>query len=71
MPKYQYECQRQECKFSQEIVQSIMDNSLDKCPKCGYNTLIRIIQRPGIIFKGWFPGEEIRNINRINNETLE
>lgn len=64
MPKYEYECQRKECKKQLEIAQSIFDKALDKCPHCGYNTLIRIIFRPGIIFKGEWPGESIKNGNK-------
>jgi len=51
MPTYQYECSV--CGHSFEIVQSMADKRLLKCPKCKKNKLIRLIgSGSGIIFKG-------------------
>lgn len=51
MPTYQYECEA--CGHSFEILQSMNDKRLSKCPKCGKNKLSRLIGTgSGIIFKG-------------------
>ncbi|MFO7815962.1 MAG: FmdB family zinc ribbon protein [Halanaerobiales bacterium] len=48
MPTYLYECKK--CGRFEEF-QSITDDSLENCPKCGGNVK-KIIGSPGIIFKG-------------------
>ena len=51
MPTYQYECSA--CHESFEIMQSMLDKKLRKCPKCGKFKLARLIGTGGgIIFKG-------------------
>jgi putative FmdB family regulatory protein len=51
MPTYQYECGV--CSHSFEILQSMLDKKLKKCPECGQPTLHRLIGAgSGIIFKG-------------------
>ncbi|OGX38235.1 MAG: hypothetical protein A3C36_03910 [Omnitrophica WOR_2 bacterium RIFCSPHIGHO2_02_FULL_52_10] len=51
MPTYQYECAV--CSHSFDILQSMLDKKLRKCPECGKNTLHRLIgSGSGIIFKG-------------------
>ena len=51
MPTYQYECDT--CDHSFEILQSMLDKKLKKCPQCGENQLHRLIGAgSGIIFKG-------------------
>jgi len=51
MPTYQYECDA--CEHAFEILQSMLDKRLKKCPECGKNTLHRLIGAgSGIIFKG-------------------
>ena len=51
MPTYQYECDA--CDHAFEILQSMLDKKLTKCPECGENTLHRLIGAgSGIIFKG-------------------
>ena len=51
MPTYQYECGG--CGHEFEILQSMKDERLKKCPKCGKNKLQRLIgSGGGIIFKG-------------------
>ncbi|MDP2653518.1 MAG: zinc ribbon domain-containing protein [Candidatus Omnitrophota bacterium] len=51
MPTYQYECEA--CGHGFEILQSMTDKKLQKCPECGKKTLIRLIGTGGgIIFKG-------------------
>lgn len=51
MPTYQYECDA--CEHAFEILQSMLDKRLKKCPKCGQNKLCRLIGAgSGIIFKG-------------------
>lgn len=51
MPTYQYECDA--CGHGFEVLQSMVDKKLKKCPKCGKLKLHRLIGAgSGIIFKG-------------------
>jgi putative FmdB family regulatory protein len=51
MPTYEYECDN--CGHQFEQFQSIMAKPLRKCPKCGKNSLNRLIGTgAGVIFKG-------------------
>lgn len=51
MPTYEYECSA--CGHQTEILQSMTEKRLTKCPKCGKNKLERLIGAgSGVIFKG-------------------
>jgi putative FmdB family regulatory protein len=51
MPFYEYKCSN--CGFELEELQSIKADPLIKCPKCGKDTLQRLIGTGGgLIFKG-------------------
>lgn len=51
MPTYEYVCSH--CGHAFEKFQSMLDKPLKKCPKCGKNTLKRLIGAgAGLIFKG-------------------
>jgi putative FmdB family regulatory protein len=51
MPTYEYRCSN--CKNDLEIFQSIKAKPIRKCPKCGKNTLQRLISTGGaVLFKG-------------------
>jgi putative FmdB family regulatory protein len=51
MPTYDYRCEN--CGEEIEIFQSIKDDPLTLCPKCGHETLKKMISMPaGLIFKG-------------------
>jgi putative FmdB family regulatory protein len=50
MPTYEYECM--ECSHRFEVFQSIKDNPLDACVKCGGSVKKLISSGAGIIFKG-------------------
>jgi putative FmdB family regulatory protein len=51
MPTYEYECDA--CGHSFEILQSMLEKKLKKCPECNKNRLHRLIGAgTGIIFKG-------------------
>ena len=51
MPTYEYECDA--CGHSFELLQSMSDKKLKKCPECGKFKLHRLIgSGSGIIFKG-------------------
>jgi len=49
MPTYEYECL--ECKHKFEAFQSIKDEALKECPKCGKDVR-KLFSSAGIIFKG-------------------
>jgi putative FmdB family regulatory protein len=51
MPTYDYKCEN--CNHTFEVLQSIKDEPLIKCPKCGKNKLKKLISGgAGLIFKG-------------------
>ena len=50
MPTYEYECQ--ECKYKFDRFQSIMDEPVKTCPKCGKPVSKLIGPGSGIILKG-------------------
>jgi len=51
MPTYEYECSV--CSHGFEVLQSMLDKKLRKCPACGKMTLKRLIGTGGgIVFKG-------------------
>ena len=51
MPTYEYECRS--CHHTFEAFQSIKEDALKKCPKCGRSSLRRLFGGGlGIIFKG-------------------
>lgn len=51
MPTYDYICQN--CGYRIEVFQSIKEEPLTKCMKCGMTTLKRVISGgAGLIFKG-------------------
>jgi putative FmdB family regulatory protein len=51
MPTYDYKCNA--CKHRFELFQSMKDSAKRKCPKCGKNTLERLIGTgAAILFKG-------------------
>jgi putative FmdB family regulatory protein len=51
MPIYEYLCQN--CGHAFEEMQSMMEDSLIKCPNCGKNSLKRLLGAgSGVIFKG-------------------
>jgi putative FmdB family regulatory protein len=54
MPFYEYECSG--CGHCLEAMQKISDGPLKKCPKCGRNTLKRLMSAPVFRLKGggWY-----------------
>ena len=51
MPTYEYQCST--CDYAFEVLQSMLEKKLRKCPECSKNTLHRLIGTgSGIIFKG-------------------
>jgi putative FmdB family regulatory protein len=51
MPTYEYNCEN--CGYQFDKLQSITAKALRKCPKCGENSLKRLIGTgAGVIFKG-------------------
>lgn len=51
MPTYQYVCKK--CHHELEELQSISDPPLVRCPRCGTDSLARVVgSGAGLIFKG-------------------
>jgi len=51
MPTYEYRCEN--CGNEIEVMQSMKDAPLTKCPKCGKETLKKMVSGgAGLIFKG-------------------
>jgi putative FmdB family regulatory protein len=50
MPTYEYECK--ECSYNFEVFQSMSDEPLKICPKCGKEIRRLIFGGAGVIFKG-------------------
>ena len=49
---YDYECRS--CKYTWEAEQSILDDPLTRCPKCGQETAHKVILgAPWVHFRGW------------------
>jgi putative FmdB family regulatory protein len=67
MPTYPYRCK--ECNYEFEEMQSIKAEPLKKCPKCGKDTLQRIIAGgAGVVFKGsGFYSTDYRNKEALSN----
>lgn len=53
MPIYEYQCDG--CSYRFELKQSIKDDPISTCERCG-KTVRRLISSPGIMFKGsgWY-----------------
>lgn len=53
MPIYEYQCDN--CSYRFEVKQSIKDDPLSTCARCG-KAVRRLISSPGIMFKGsgWY-----------------
>jgi len=54
MPFYEYRCPH--CGFDEEVLQSINDKPLKKCPNCGKTGLKKLISAPVFRLKGsgWY-----------------
>jgi putative FmdB family regulatory protein len=54
MPFYEYECPN--CGHQEEVLQSISDKPLKKCPSCGKNGLKKLMSAPVFRLKGsgWY-----------------
>ncbi len=69
MPTYEYECSA--CNYKFEEFQPITAEPLKKCPKCGKNSLHRVIGvGTGIIFKGsGFYETDYKRKSQSNNKS--
>ena len=54
MPIYEYRCSS--CGQQQEVMQKISDPLLTTCPKCGQDTLVKMLTAAGFQLKGsgWY-----------------
>lgn len=57
MPIYEYSCD--DCFHRFEALQKMSDAVLTKCPKCGYNNLLKLISAAGFRLKGtgWYASD--------------
>lgn len=46
MPTYEFECQAKKCGVVSEVVQSIYDEPIKKCPECKRGKVIKLISLP-------------------------
>ena len=54
MPMYEYQCES--CGFEFEKLQKMTDQPLTHCPRCGNDTLVKLISAAGFQLKGtgWY-----------------
>ena len=54
MPFYEYQCPH--CGFDEEVLQSINDKPLKKCPSCGKSGIKKLVSAPVFRLKGsgWY-----------------
>jgi len=50
VPTYEYSCSN--CGATHEIVQKMSDATLTVCPDCGHETLRKLFNNVGVMFKG-------------------
>ena len=50
MPTYEYACSA--CGHAFDAVQSMSDSSLTVCPQCGQESLRKVFNNVGVVFKG-------------------
>ena len=73
MPIYEYQCS--ECKHSCELLEKVDAPQVQKCPKCGHNTLKRQISNTSFQLKGsgWyvtdFRGDKKSDTKKDNKES--
>ncbi len=68
MPTYEYECN--ECKHKFEVFQSIKDEPVKDCPKCG-KSVRKLFSSAGIIFKGsgFYVNDYKKEPNKMKSDT--
>jgi putative FmdB family regulatory protein len=54
VPLYEYECRR--CHHRFEVIQSVADKPIRKCPMCRKGTVQKLVSSPALRFKGsgWY-----------------
>jgi putative FmdB family regulatory protein len=50
MPRYQYHCEN--CDKDFEVIQRIVDPTIEKCILCSSKDIYRLIQPPMVLYKG-------------------
>ena len=71
MPTYNYKCES--CNYSFSVIQSIKDDSLDKCEKCS-GLIKRVIGGNfGLVFKGsgFYVTDYVKNKSKNKKETTK
>lgn len=54
MPLYEYQCRK--CRHRFEVIQSLADKPIRKCPMCRKGTVQKLVSSPAVHFKGsgWY-----------------
>lgn len=68
MPTYEYQCM--ECEHKFEVFQSMKDDPIKECPKCGKDVR-KLFSSAGIIFKGsgFYVNDYKKEPNKMNSNT--
>lgn len=68
IPTYEFECQAKKCGVISEVIQSIHDKPLSKCPKCKRGKVIKLISLPA---KSFIPGDPRDELKKIKQEAKQ
>lgn len=68
MPTYEFECQAKKCGVVSEVVQSIHDEPIKKCPKCKRGKVIKLISLPA---KPFVPGHPLDEYKKVKQEAKQ
>lgn len=70
MPIYEYRCSS--CGCQQEFLQKISDPAITTCPKCGGESMVKLISAAGFQLKGtgWY-ATDFRNGSKPKTDSAE
>jgi putative FmdB family regulatory protein len=68
MPTYEFECQAKKCGAVSEVVQSIHDEPIKKCPKCKRGKVIKLIS---LTAKPFVPGHPLDEYMKVKKEAKQ
>lgn len=68
MPNYEYLCGNKKCGIVSEVIQSLHDEPIKKCPKCKRGKVMKIISLPA---KAVVPGHPFDEMIKIKREAKQ